>query len=48
MLVIAEWLTISNFFLSAVEGHDPLADEIDMIKKIKTAVLEERYEDAGM
>lgn len=41
-------MQLSNFFLSAVEGRDPLAEEINIIQRMKTAVSEERYEDAGI
>ncbi|MQM11998.1 hypothetical protein Taro_044911 [Colocasia esculenta] len=31
----------------ATEGHDLLAEELDLIRKMNTAVIEERYKDAG-
>lgn len=33
---------------SAAEGPDPLAEELDLLRKMSTAVIEERYEDAAM
>ncbi|XP_038971424.1 bifunctional nuclease 2 isoform X2 [Phoenix dactylifera] len=33
---------------SAAEGPDPLVEELDLVRKMNTAVMEERYEDAAV
>lgn len=35
-------------FNSAIDGPDKLAEELDLVTKMKIAVNEERYSDAGI
>lgn len=38
---------LEYFFCSAVEGPDLLAEELDLVRKMNTAIIQERYGEAG-
>lgn len=48
LVSLSATLNLGNFFHSAAEGPDSLVEELDLVRKMNTAVMEERYEDAGM
>lgn len=41
-------LSMSEIFSSASDGPDLVAEELDLVRNMKKAITEERYNDAGM
>lgn len=39
---------MSEIFSSASDGPDLVAEELDLVRNMKKAITEERYNDAGM